>query len=255
MQKFVALFDAHFGYERRNGHKVALHDQKALDAVLAFVKDFKPDHTILGGDILDCGCISHHNHGKPGAVEGFRLLADAKECATEIIRPLESYTKDRLVYHVGNHEDWLTDLVDQIPALEGIVDVRAVLGLGKRWEVIEQGKASKLGKLVFIHGDQIKGGENAAKNAVAAYERNVRFGHFHTFQAATKTSALDLNGHSGIAVPCLCKKDPKYGAGSPNKWIQGFLYGYIDPSTGIFSDTVAIIVNGSFIAEGKRYGG
>ena len=255
MQKFVAIWDLHWGYERRNGHKVALHDAKALAATLDFIKDFKPDHTILGGDILDCGCISHHNHGKPGAVEGFRLLADAKECAAEVIRPIEAATKDRLVYHVGNHEDWLTDLVDQIPALEGIVDVRAVLGLGKRWEVVPQGEASKLGKIVFIHGDQIKGGENCAKNAVAAYERNVRFGHYHTYQVATKTSALDLNGHTGIAVPCLCKKNPGYGGGSPNKWMQGFLYGYVDDKTGIFADHVVVIVNGTFIVNGKRYGG
>lgn len=254
MQKFCALFDLHYGYERRNGAKLPLHDEKALRAVLKFLKDFKPDHTILGGDILDCGAISHHNHGKPGAVEGLRLLGDAKELREKLIKPVESLTKSSLTYIVGNHEDWLTDLVDQIPALEGIVDVRSMLKLGSRWKVVPQGEAHKLGKLVFIHGDQIKGGENAARNAVTAYERNVRFGHFHTFQAATKTSAVDANGHSGIAVPCLCRKNPAYGGQAPNKWLQGFLWGYIGPK-GTFADYVSVIVNGTFIAEGKEYKG
>src|SRR5688572_23047963 len=139
MQKFIALYDLHWGYERKGGHKVPLHDQKALNVALEFAKDFKPDHVILGGDILDCGSISHHNHGKPGAVEGFRLLGDAKELRDALIAPMETLKPKSLTYITGNHEDWLTDLVEQIPALEGIVDVGAVLKLDK-WKIIPQGE-------------------------------------------------------------------------------------------------------------------
>lgn len=254
MQKFIALYDVHFGYERRGGHKVALHDLKAIQAVLEFAKDFKPDHVILGGDILDCGAISHHNHGKPGAVEGLRLVADAKDLNSLLIKPLEA-AKGKLVYITGNHEGWLDQLVEVHPGLEGIVDLRSILGLSKRWEVVPEGEAYKLGKLVFIHGDQIKGGEMPAKNAVLAYERNVRLGHFHTFQAYTKTSAVDANGHTGVVIPCLCKKAPKYGGGAPNKWMQGFSYGFLDEKGGTFNDYFPIIVNGKFHAEGKTYVG
>ena len=45
--------------------------------------------------------------------------------------------------------------------------------------VFPEGKASKVGKLTFIHGDTIKGGQNPAIAAVTNYERNIRFGHFH----------------------------------------------------------------------------
>ena len=254
MTKFVALYDSHFGYERRNGHKIALHDPAALRAALQFTADFKPDVTILGGDILDCGCISHHNHGKPGAVEGLRLVQDANECRDEIILPVQEATKGRLSYIIGNHEKWLTDLSDNIPALEGMIDVESILRLGSRWTITPWGDATKLGKLLFIHGDQIKGGENAAKNAVTAYERNIRLGHFHTYQTFTKTSAVDSNGHTGTVVPCLCKKRPGYGGGSPNKWMQGFLWGYVDLKTGLFNDYTSVIVNGRFIANGKEFG-
>ena len=253
MEKFVALYDVHYGYEHRNGHRVALHDQKAINIALQFMQDFKPDHTILGGDILDCGCISHHNHGKPGAVEGFRLLGDAKELRKVIIDPVEASTKKTLTYIIGNHEDWLTDLVEQIPALEGIVDVKSLLRLSDRWKIIPCGSAHKMGKLLFVHGDQIKGGEHVAKWATAAYEKNIRFGHHHTFQAYTKTSAIESNGHTGMCIPCLCKKGPRYGGGSPNRWMQGFSYGYIDTKTGVFADYVVIIVNGRAIVNGKQY--
>lgn len=222
---------------------------------MQFIEDFKPDHVILGGDTLDCGSISHHRKGKAGQLEGLRLLADAKECRDLIIDPLEKQIKGRLVYHIGNHEDWLTDLTDDLPALEGVVDIASLLKLSDRWEIIPQGKATKLGKLTFVHGDTIKGGQNPALWAVTAYERNIRFGHYHTFQMATKTTPVDANGHTGIAVPCLCKKGHMYGQGSPNKWMQGFLWGYVDTELGIFNDYVTVIINGKAIINGKLYKG
>lgn len=253
MQKYLFLTDLHYGYERRNGHKIALHDEKALKVALAFAKEFKPDHVILGGDMLDCGCISHHNHGKPGAVEGLRLLSDAKELQATLIAPLETLGAKTYTFITGNHEAWLTDLTEQIPALEEMVDVRSVLQLDKKWTIIPQGESYKLGKLVFIHGDQVKGGEHSAKWATVAFESNVRFGHHHTAQMYTKTSAVDTNGHTGIAVPCLCKKNPNYGGGSPNRWMQGFLWGYVECLNHTFNDYVSIIINGTTTINGKTY--
>lgn len=255
MDKFVALFDAHVGYERRNGHKVPMHDPKALSVAMQFIRDFKPDHVVLGGDMLDCGAISHHNRQTPGQIEGLRVLSDARELRDTIIEPIQDLVKGKLIYHTGNHEKWLNDLVDEFPGLDGIVDVRSVLGLSERWTLIDQGEASKLGKLTFIHGDQLRGAANVALNAVTAYERNVRFGHFHTFQIATKTTPVDANGHTGIAVPCLCKKGPRYGQGAPNKWMQGFLWGYVGGPEGRFNDYVTVIVNGQAMINGKLYRG
>lgn len=253
MEKFVALYDLHWGYERKNGHKTPLHDLKALDVTLQFIKDFKPDHVILGGDILDCGSISHHNHGKPGAVEGFRLMGDAKELREALIDPIEALGAKSLTYITGNHEDWLNDLTAMIPALEGMMNVGTVLDLDKRWKVIPCGESFKLGKITFVHGDQIKGGIHSAKWATEAWEKNIRFGHHHTFQVHTKTSASDANGHTGIAVPCLCKKNPNYGGGAPNRWAQGFLWGYVNGPQQTFNDYVSVIVNGVTTANGKTY--
>jgi hypothetical protein len=79
-------------------------------------------------------------------------------------------------------------------------------------------------------------------------------GHFHArIQAATKTSAI----HHELAVigivPCLCSKDPKYGQGKPNRWVQGFNFGYIDTHSGRFNDYVQIITSGQSIINGKLY--
>lgn len=254
MRRFAALFDLHYGYERKNGHKVPLHDLKAFGAAYAFLEDFKPHTLILGGDVLDCGVISHHNHGKPGRTEGLRLLTDSEECRSEVIAPLESIAEERIIIK-GNHEDWLDDFVDANPGIEGLIDFKKLLQLNK-WKVLPQGGKFHLGKLTFVHGDQLRGGQASARAAVIEAERSIRFGHFHTFQAYTKTSFIEEKfARTGIACPCLCTRDPKYGEGRGNSWVQGLNFGYISDD-GTYADYVGVILNGKFIApNGKTYRG
>lgn len=255
MTKFIYAVDVHWGFERAGGHKKALHDLKAVGAMLNFAADFKPHEVILGGDILDCGAVSHHNHGKPGQTEGLRLLEDVQGAKAGVIAPLEALKAKRYTYIEGNHEAWLHQLVDTVPALEGIVDLEVLLGL-QRWKIIPQGGQYNLGKLTFLHGDTITGGENVAKQGVINYERSVRFGHYHTYQVHTKNAPTEYkNAKTGIAVPCLCHKTPKYGKGKPNKWVQGFQFGTVGEG-GHFNDYTAIIVDGKFTApDGKVYRG
>ena len=255
MKSFVSLFDLHYGYERDvYRHKKALHDPRAMDVALQFVSDFKPEVLVLGGDMLDCGAISHHNRNKPGATEGLRVLADGKELRQNFLNPLDSVKSiKKKIYLTGNHEDWLNDIIDREPGLEGLIDLKTMLDMDDSWTVLPQGGMFNLGKLTFLHGDQLRGGEHVAKAAVIAYERSVRFGHFHSHQVYTKTSAVDQKlGKTGVIVPCLCTKGPKYGEGAPNRWAQGLNFGWIN-SDGTFSDYVAIIINGRTIINGKEY--
>lgn len=253
LKKFIATWDLHWGYERKNRHKVGLHDIKAWNTVLAFAEDFKPDTWIVGGDFLDCGVISHHNKNKPRTVEGFRLAEDAEECYEKAIKPINRLAKEK-IFIVGNHEEWVEQLLDENPGLEDIVNIEKLLHL-EGWKVISQGGYFNLGKLTFVHGDTISGGEHIAKAAVTTYERSIRFGHFHTYQAYTKNSAIDYKqAKTGMAVPCLCSKAPKYGKGKPNRWVQGFLYGYVEDN-GNYADYVPIILEGKAIINGKLYKG
>lgn len=254
VRRFAACFDLHWGYESKGGHKKPLHDPRAWAVTLKFLADFKPQDFFFGGDILDCGAISHHNHGKPRKTEGFRLLRDAEECRAEVIEPIEALLPrdGRKVFIVGNHEDWIEDLLDEDPALEGLISIRDLLKLQK-WETVEQGRGVAYGKLYFIHGDTIRGGEHCAKKAVLDYERNVRFGHHHTYQVFTKVSPVENEvARTGIAVPCLCSKDVGYMERIPNKWVQGFLYGYMT-ERGPFGEHIAVIINGQLVTNGRVY--
>ncbi len=253
-RRFAAVFDIHRGYEIVGGHKKPLHDPRAWETTLKFLSDFKPQDFIFGGDILDCGAISHHSKGKIRQTEGMRIIKDAEDCQREVIAPIERLLpKDaKRVYLTGNHELWLEDLMDEHPQLEGMFDIKQLLKLDK-WKVIENGRGFDLGRLHFLHGDTVGGGDSCAKAGVINYGRNVRFGHHHTYQTYTKTSPVDRElPHTGIAVPCLCSKDVGYMRRKPNRWVQGFEYGEMS-ATGPFADTIAIIINGGLVINGKKY--
>lgn len=252
MTSFLALWDIHWGFERRNRKKVPIHDPRSLAAVAEFARIFKPEILVWGGDILDCGAISHHNQKKKLSVEDLRLAEDAQGLQEYMGKIRSSGKVAQEYYLLGNHEDWLQDLVEQYPALEGILDIRQILSLPPSVKCVDQGGSLQLGKLVFLHGDQLKGGEYVAKRAVETYARNVRFGHFHTFQVATRTSPLDAEDvHTAIAVPALCRRDLAYGEGAPNRHCQGFLWGWLDDKG--FSDQVTVITNRGFAALGKEF--
>lgn len=256
IRRFMFVTDTHWGWESKGGHKTTIHDPKALDVMLQFAEDFKPHDFIFGGDILDCGVISHHTKGKPRKTEGFRLLRDAEECRTNIIKPIERILprEGLKAFIIGNHCDWIEDLLDEEPGLEGLVDVKHLLELDK-WKVIPQGGGIQYHKMYFIHGDTVKGGEHCAKKAVTDYARNIRFGHHHTYQAFTTTSPVDTEvARTGIAIPCLCSKDVGYMERIPNKWVQGWNYGWVEDN-GVFNDQVAIVIRGKAIINGKRYSG
>lgn len=257
MKKLIFATDLHVGWERKGGHKRPIHDEKAWNAVLAFTQHFKPDVFIFGGDILDCGPISHHNRAAGRRkTEGFRLVRDAGVCRELAIDPIKKLVRGDIGYITGNHEDWLEDLIDHEPELEGAFSLKSLLGLDGKVKLVDQGGHIKVGKITFVHGDQVSGGEHVAKSAVTTYdEENIVFGHFHTYQQHTKTSPISNKlPRTGTAVPCLCTKDPAYNEGKPNRWAQGFYYAYL-MDDGTFSAYVPIIINGRFAAEGRVFKG
>jgi hypothetical protein len=254
MTPYLALFDLHHGWERQNRTRVPLHDPKALDLALAIAADHKPAAFVCGGDMLDCGPISHWNENHPGKIEGEKLLAHIESFKRDVLTPFtRTLAKGaRKIWLRGNHEDWIEEFVDKHPALEGLLDLPTLLGLHD-WECYPIGGVAKVGKVYFMHGDTIRGGMYVAKRAVEEYGRSVRFGHHHTYQAHTMTSAVDSKDiKTGVAVPCLCNKAPGYMDHKPNRWLQGILRGWALPN-GEFHDSVHVFANNQVVVDGKLY--
>jgi hypothetical protein len=255
--RFVAMYDIHYGKERLSTrHYRNTHSMKAITPIFKFMDDFKPNAFVFGGDQNDFGEISHWTKHQRLSNEGLRLIDSLHGFKRDVLDEVDSRLPKgaEKIYILGNHERFLLDLLDENPALEGILDIDRELDLTARgWKIIQMRDSAHLGKLHFIHGQQIAGGEHVAKNAVTSYERSIRFGHAHTYQVYCKTSALDANDFkTGVCVPCLCIRDMKYGEGKPNRWANGFLWGYV-AKNGSFNDYVSIIVNGRFMANGRHY--
>lgn len=263
--KFVAFFDCHVGRERilSKGKTIVktTHAIPAIRAAMKFTKDFKPDVFILGGDQLNCGPISHWLKGKPRLIAGFNLREEMDELDELILKPIDSIlpADGRRIWHVGNHEIWIQDHIDQNPGTEGLLEPENYLKLGERgYEIYSQGEVSNIGKLHFSHGDIVlrNGGVvNPARTLVSAYRKNIRAGHLHTYSAAIDTTLVDAKDfHSGIIIPSLSTRNPAFIKNNPNQFCNGFNFGTVFPG-GNFTDYVVIINNGKFEYAGKLYDG
>lgn len=247
------MTDLHVGYERQGKKKRPVHNERAINTALEFIHDFQPDAVILGGDQLDLGCISHWNDSKHASTEDLSLEEDVSWLCRNVLDPLGNIPIK--FWHNGNHERFAADLVEKKPALRDTLDIRKLCGLKERgWKFYDCGEVSKLGKLHFLHGENIRCSGNIAKSAVEMYRRSVRFGHHHRYEAYTLISPLDVSDViTGVAVPGLCNRGPKYGNQSPNRWSHGLLAGYIHPN-GNYTDYIVIMVDGKFTWQGKTYG-
>jgi len=262
VKKFVNLFDIHAGFEKRyvgRDFKVfPTHNPQAIAGALEFIKDFKPDVLTLGGDQITFGPISHWNKTNFWANEGGRIKKEMDTLESLVLSPLDILApKAERIWHLGNHDAWLLDFINQNPALEGLIEPENYLRLPSRgWKIIEQGGMSHLGKLGVIHGDTLGRTGNPARRGAAMYGRNLRFGHFHTYDAFTLYNPVDSKDiRTSICVPALAARNQSYGKGAPSWCLNGFNFGYVWPD-GRYTDYTIIMADSKFVSpEGKRYDG
>jgi predicted phosphodiesterase len=248
---YVAIFDIHY----------PLYNKPAFNAVLDFLGRNKIDGLTLGGDQLDNAEIAHHNKGKglyklPGSYRKNVLGLD-----THILTPLEDLAGDaKLVYHIGNHERFEYDFVEEHPELQDTVNHVKILELEKRgWKVIPLGHCSKIGKLTVAHGEILSGiGNQSAmypsRKAVELYGTSVLAGHTHSPQSYTRIAPVEkVQKHMGWISPCCCTINPTYLRNKPTAWLAGFNIIEV-MGNGDFNLYPVIIPNGRFSFAGKVYG-
>ena len=248
MKRALSLFDIHFPYV----------DWGTLRAGLDFLKREKVDILILGGDNLDCGPISRHTKGKPLFRPRGQMKRDLDGFNQKVLTPAEKLVKkDALkVWLTGNHEDWASQLIEEQPELEGLLDFPGYLRLKERgWIVFPQGGLFKHGHANYIHGDVLPGtGVRAAQKALDIYVSSVIFGHGHTSASATKTLPHGSRWrYQAFSMGCVGKLDHHYLKKSPTGWINqvGITEFY---GKGFFNHYPATVIKGRFAYGGKLYG-
>lgn len=230
-----------------------LHDEAAMKILFDFAKDFKPDYFILGGDQLDMGSISYYNKKKPKLVEGERLKNDYIDFQEDVLDKLDSILPSgaEKYFMIGNHEYRVDRLIECEPQHEGFIEVENNLKLDD-WNVVDMNDFIKIGKMVFIHG--IRYNKYFSRYNLIDYNENIFCGHVHKLQMFTKCSPIDGQPKIGVGVPCLCDTNPEWKRGSPNDWLNGFMFWYQYPD-GSFNFYIPIVVNNKATINGKVYEG
>lgn len=227
-----------------------VHNKQCWELFFKFIQDTRKEcpRTDIQhlGDSLDLGYISRHNKNKPRKAEGKRILDDYKSMNKDFER--ERKHSDKIIFHEGNHENWIEQYIDENPSLEGIIELDKHLKVD---ELIRLNKVKKIGKLYYMHGHYTN--QYHAKKTVDTYKRNIVYCHTHDIQSHTAISPIDRQDyHTGRSIGAMCSKNPDYLKGKPNKWVNGFHVAYFD-SKGYFTDYQIVINKGQFIWKGKLF--
>ncbi len=240
MRKLISLFDVH------------IPENINLKPVLDFMKDFKPDIVILGGDFLHLNYFSRWAEMKPNDLAGDKFKQDII-IANKILDKIDKFAapKAEKYYLEGNHEERIRRFIEKFPYLAQVLDLQRELRLKERnYKWVSYNNYAKVGKLYFIHGHYTS--KYHSNKHLQVYGKNIRYGHVHDYQIASQISPIDFQRRLGISIPCLCHLNPDYMKNKPNKWINGFHYAYIDKN-GLFYEFIPIITHGKFMANGKLY--
>lgn len=242
---FIAWFDDHFPHNL------------FFDAKLQVLKDTPPDYLILGGDMLNMDPFNHWAKKIPKQTKNLPIAKPYYELANEeFFRPIRKAVgkKTKIVYIMGNHEEWANKAVNMLPEGEGYFEVENNIDNSTIDYFVKVKHGVALGNLWFYHGDNIPFSKSQhAKKMVSYLHRNVMFGHYHDYEIHSLHVAVDEQPIIGVSVPCSTICNPaSYGRDLPNNRSDGFGYGEIRPD-GSFDAKVALIQNGEFIYRDKRY--
>ncbi len=221
----------------------------SLWAALNFGEDFKPDMTILLGDLMELEMISSFAKNNLRVREQMRLNYDF-EFTNQVLNRIDKMSKGDKVYLFGNHENRIEWYIDKNPELEGILSIEKNLHLEERgWKYYREGKIIKVGHACFIHGWYWN--VYHARKHVSEMGESIFCGHVHDVQSFSKPNPAQMP-IIGQSLGCLCDLNPAWKRNKPNRWVNAFGVFYFSKD-GNFTYYVPIIIDGGFWWNGKYY--
>ena len=213
-KKWLAVFDNH-------GDMV---DASTCAALWEFIKIYKPEIRVHGGDCFDLRCLRR----KADDDERRDSMEADIDAGLDFMRRLKPN-----VWLRGNHDERLWDLAKQgdgkLRQLAGLLIDRVIDNIGDGVEIKPYNKregVARIGSLKIIHG--YHSGLTAARQAGLIWG-NVAMGHVHRFSTAPIPG---LERRNGRTVGCMCKPDMDYNRASANTLDHenGWLYGLVWPN-------------------------
>lgn len=239
--------------------QIPYHDKDALALVEKYVSKNKFDYYIILGDFLDFFQISSFNQGKPGNIEGQRILDDyniANQILDKHQKLIRKHNKKcEFIFIYGNHCARVDKFIAANPQLKGLIEVERGLKLQQRGfkEVFSypRGEVYKLGDLLIHHG--LYTGTHHAKKMVDSYGQSILYGHTHSLQSHSRVRFDTQEIQIGQSLGCLCDYDQSYIGKDPKAWVKAFGIVYVLPN-GKFNLYPIVINQNSFVSpDGDFY--
>lgn len=233
---------------------IHLPDNIPLEPVFNYIRDFKPDTIILGGDIVDGKGMHGVEQMKASDIDVSNYYRDVQLLKIFIAELLAASPKAHLVYLEGNHEERYKRAAKKYPkTFPNVFNFQRDIGLSRlAW--IDYGDYNShfvMGDTFFIHGN-IWPDLHAKAYALRYTPFKVVYGHLHHFQAYTTHKAtLDMSPRYAVTAGCLTKLAPDWKKGESHQWVNGFISGIFDGKR--FIPTIHMIENGMFNVGGKVY--
>ena len=208
-------------------------DEAALEVAWQAWLRFKPDHTVVGGDLLNVGALSRHDGIRLDEDENYDYVESDLKPARSFVESLTK--KSRVTLLEGNHDDrlerWMlrTDggraFQSLLPSryLGRLPGVKYLQFSGDDWRKQHLRLSPKL---AVVHGWTAG---KAALDRHLEWAKPISIVFFHTHRLAAKSIRLyDGSSQTAVNGGCLCKLQPVYAHnGSPMDWDHGFVQGYV----------------------------
>jgi hypothetical protein len=194
--------------------------------------------------------VSSHSKDPARAKRLKEELADVNRALDQI----ESVAGKHVTFIEGNHEDRLRRYIwDKAPELDGVSDLRGLLGLDRRsWSHVRYRDYYRLGVVTYTH-DLGRSGKNAAGQSLADFGGNLVFGHSHRGGVVYQGEAKGAS-HFCLNVGWLgdvTQVDYMHRARAERDWQLGFgLVDYRD--NGMVSAQFVPIVGGGCVVHGRE---
>jgi hypothetical protein len=118
-----------------------------------YIAEKKPDVVVQIGDFADMESLSSYDTGKK-SFEGRRYKKDieaTKQALTILKAGMGSFTPERMVLTLGNHEDRISRAIETDPKLEGTISLDDLQYEKFGWEVVPYLKPIKIDGVFYCH--------------------------------------------------------------------------------------------------------
>lgn len=236
------------------------HSEEALELVLQFIPDFRPNLVILNGDLLNFTGVAKYDPIPHYTV----TLSDEIETARRIINKVVKIVRQsnpivEIVWIKGNHEFRLEKFLatHATPVAELKIDGEYLISIEKIFNTKELGiktvpyqRDFKIGDVIVEHGDLVR--KHAGYTAKGMFESRGESGiSGHTHRAGYYSRTRAGKTYFWIEQGCLCNLEPEPHYARRPDWAHSFVIAYQNKKQ-VFPQLIPIF-NNSFVVNGKLY--